>query len=219
MRIENLLSGQKVTLQVNINGATLNLETTTQKSYPQKHFVLLDAVKYNGKGISFKKQGITVDLIACFDEKPYIFKSIAILLQKKPDGSLCYFVTSDAEGISFNRRENFRCYIGVSGYMSHSSLSEPEYMIIRDISYNGFSVICRPGLTLEKGQLIHAVLHDYLADENTKFSFHLHGTVTRVQRLPSGYILFGCRLNNQVPGLDRYIMTKERHHLRKASGF
>ena len=46
----------------------------------------------------------------------------------------------------------------------------------------------------------------------------MYGLLTRTQELENGKILYGCRLNNPVPGLEAYIMKKERLRLKKSNG-
>lgn len=219
MRIEELLPDQKVTLQVNVNGNELSFDTRVQEANPKKHFILLDAVMQGSKGISFKGPNIVVNLFVCLDgERPYLFQSVTALLQKKPDGTLCYLVTASTEGLPFNRREHFRCYVGTQGHLNHSSLDGPQTVIVRDVSYSGFSVVCNPEIALKEGQVIHVILRDEIVETNESFSFHLYGLIVRTEELPNGSILYGCKLNNHVAGLDQYIMTKERYRLKKASG-
>lgn len=219
MRIDELLPGQKVTLQVNVKGSILSFDTKVQETNTKKQFALLDPIMQGNKGISFKGQDITVDLIVPHDdEKPHIFQNIAILLQKKMDGSLCYFVTCANESMIFNRRENFRCYVGLPTFIQCGTSKTPHDVIIRDVSYTGFSVVCSPEVTLDKGQVIHAHLRDRIEEDFANYSFNLYGLVSRTQTLPNGNVLYGCKLNGRVPGLDQYIMTKERYRLKKTSG-
>lgn len=219
MYIEELLPGQKVTLQVNVNGSLLSFDTVVQETNLKKNFILLDPIMQGNKGISFKGEGITVDLIINqSDEKPLIFQDITILLQKKQDGMLCYLVTCEKESMVFNRRENFRCYISIPTYIQCSGSASSHDAIIRDVSYTGFSIVCSPELNIERGHLIHALLHDRIEETSANYSFNLYGLVSRSQVLPNGNVLYGCRLNGRVPGLDQYIMTKERYRLRKTSG-
>ena len=88
-------------------------------------------------------------------------------------------------------------------------------VIIKDISYNGFAVVSREDLELDVNQTVHAVLNDYLEETAENFNFHLYGLVARVQELENGLFLYGCRLSNPVPGLEQYIVKKERAVLRK----
>lgn len=219
MYIEELLPEQKVTLQVNVNGTVLSFDTKVQEINLRKHFVLLDPIMQGDKGISFKGNGITVDLIYSQpDEKPHIFKEISISLQKKQDGKLCYLVTSASEGVVFNRRENFRCYVGIPTYVQSGTSKSQKDAIIRDVSYTGFALVCNADVSFEQGHVVHIHLRDRIEETSANYSFNLYGLVSRVQVLPNGNVLYGCKLNGRVPGLDQYIMAKERYRLRKSSG-
>jgi hypothetical protein len=71
------------------------------------------------------------------------------------------------------------------------------------------------GKLLEVNQTVHAVLNDHMDETAENFNFHLYGLVARIQELENGLFLYGCRLNNPVPGLEQYIIKKERAVLRK----
>ena len=52
----------------------------------------------------------------------------------------------------------------------------------------------------------------------TVYSFHLYGLIARIQELDNGKVLYGCKLTGPVPGLDKYIMEKERLRLKSTNG-
>ena len=134
---------------------------------------------------------------------------------KRADGTLCYTVFSIAGSKTYNRRQSFRCYVGIETALQCGLNHSAHDAIIKDISYNGFSVVSKEDLHLELNQIVHAVLNDHLDETAENFNFHLYGLVTRVQELENGLFLYGCRLNNPVPGLEQYIVKKERAVLRK----
>lgn len=219
MRIEELLPGQKVSLMVNINGKILEFESVVQETYPKKRYILLDPVMSGDKAISFKGKGIMVNLIITIgDDKPHLFRNVTILLQKKLDGSLCYQVSTLAESVLFNRRENFRCFIGIQSSVQGGANRSAHPTVIRDISYTGFSVICDAETQFDPRHVLHTVLRDRIEETEENYAFHLYGTIARVQELDNGKVLYGCRLTDRVPGLDKYIMTKERYRLRRTNG-
>lgn len=219
MRIEELLPGQKVSLLVNINGQVLEFESAVQETYPKKHYILLDPVMREGKAISFRGKGIIVNLIVTIgNEKPHLFKNVTILLQKKPDGNLCYQVSTIAESVIYNRRANFRCFVGVPSSVQGGANRAAHPTVIRDVSYTGFSIICDAETDFDPRHVLHTVLRDRIEETEENFSFHLYGRIARVQELDNGKVLYGCRLTDRVPGLDKYIMKKERYRLRRTNG-
>ena len=88
-------------------------------------------------------------------------------------------------------------------------------MLLSRISANGFAVVSREDLELGVNQTVHAVLNDHLEETAEDFNFHLYGLLARVQELENGLFLYGCRLSNPVPGLEQYIVKKERVILQK----
>lgn len=219
MRIEELLPGQKVTLAVNINGQLLEFESIVLDSYLNKRYIILEPIMVNGKAISFRGNGVIVNLLATIgNEKPHLFRNVTIHLQKKFDGTLCYQVSTMSESVLYNRRDNFRCFVGVRSSVQGGANRAAHHTIIKDISYTGFSVICDPETDFDSKHVLHTVLRDRIEDLEENYVFHLYGVIARTQELDNGKILYGCRLTDRVPGLDKYIMAKERIRLRRTNG-
>ncbi len=219
MRIEELTAEQSVTFLANLNGEQLTIETTLKEVSPKKSLVLPAPIYQADRVISFRAKNLIVDLLVNMnDVQPALFKNVTVTLMKKSDGSLCYRLETIAESKSYNRRQNFRCFIGTEITMQCGMNHSTCDAILRDISYNGFAVVCTPKFPLETNQLIHVLYNDYVEETNQKFLFHLYGIIVRIQELENGRILYGCRLNKHVNGLDAYIMIKERLRLKKAAG-
>ena len=218
MRIEELLPGQKITLLVEIGENALNFDTTVQEVYPKKHMILVDPIMQGEKAISFKGKGIVINVIVSVEEKPQLFKNVTISLMKKPDGKLCYSITTLAESYLYNRRANFRCYIGLRASVQFGTSRAGQPAILRDVSYTGFAIVCDNDIVIKQGQIVRVVLRDRIEEEEKNYIFHLHGIVKRIQELENGSLLYGCKLNDRVAGLDQYIMSKERIRLRKTNG-
>ena len=219
MKLEELTAGTPITLIAKIGEEQLEFHSTVQETYPKKKFILADPVYRDEKIISFSSPGITVDLLVSLDkDKPQIFQKVVIMTMKKPDKSLCYSIaaTSDSKGI--NRRGNFRCFIGTPTTIKCGIEQDLYDAILRDVSISGFSVTVDSDLGITENQVIHAMLEDYIEELNENFSFHLYGLVVRIQELDNGKIVYGCRLNNKIGGLENYIMKKERIRLRKSNG-
>ncbi|MBO5337369.1 MAG: PilZ domain-containing protein [Lachnospiraceae bacterium] len=219
MRIEELMPNTPITLMVNIDGQKLTFESKISEVYPRRHLVLADIIYHNDKIVTFRAKNIIIDvLINTGNEKPEIFKNVTVTLVKKKDGSLCYNLATIAESKTYNRRQNFRCYVGISTSFQCGPNKAAHLGVIRDVSVNGFSIVCDEKLPLEQNQIVHVVLKDYIEETNEKFVFHLYGLIARTQELDNKSILYGCRLNNYLPALEAYIMKKERLRLKRTSG-
>lgn len=216
MQIDDLTAGLSLDFLVHINTEQLEFHSRILEVYPRRHTLLAEGVFTDGKIISFRGKGLVTDLVVTLpEEKPQLFKNVTTNVVKRADGTLCYTVFSIAGSKTYNRRQSFRCYVGIETALQCGLNHSAHDAIIKDISYNGFSVVSKEDLHLELNQIVHAVLNDHLDETAENFNFHLYGLVTRVQELENGLFLYGCRLNNPVPGLEQYIVKKERAVLQK----
>lgn len=219
MLIEELATGQSIKLQAKIGEEIVEFETTVQEALPRKHMILADIVRKNDKAVSFRGKGLIVDLhVSPSDSAPLVFKNVQIDLRKKQDNSLCYSITTITEAKVLNRRQAFRCYVGVATTVQCGTNRAAFEAVIKDVSNIGFAITTSSENEFHENQVLHTVLNDYLEEIAENFSFHLYGIIVRCQDLENGQCVYGCKLNQKVPGLDTYIMKKERLRLRKANG-
>ena len=218
MLIEELKPGQEIQLLVNVNSNSLVFTSKVQETLPKKHTIFVDAVYKGSKPVSFRGNGVILDVLAAVEDatKPHMFKNVSSTLLKRTNGTFCYGLTSVEQSITHNRRENYRCYIGIETYIEFGPAHSTHEAIIRDISANGFAVVCDNDVSFSTGNLVHVVLNDQIVGE--KYTFHLYGLVARIQEMENEKTIYGCRLNNNVKGLDAYIVEKDRQQLKRRSG-
>lgn len=216
MQIDDLTAGLSLSFLIHLNTEQLQFESRILEVYPRRHTLLAEGVFTDGKIISFRGKGLVVDLVVTFpDEKPQLFKNVTTNVVKRSDGTLCYTVFSIAGSKTYNRRQSYRCYVGIETALQCGLNRAAHDVIIKDISYNGFAVVSKDDLQLEANQTVHTVLNDYMEATAETFNFHLYGLVARIQELENGLFLYGCRLDHPVPGLEQYIVKKERAVLQK----
>lgn len=218
--IEEIGPGQKIVLEANIGTEQLTFETTANENYGKKHMILADPIYKNEKVITFRAKGLIVNLTTSPpDSAPIVFKNVSVSLMKKSDDSLCYSITSLAEGKALNRRESFRCYVGIATSVQAGGNKAAHDAIIKDVSVTGFAVTCNdPEVEFRENQVLHVLLNDYLEELAENYSFHMYGIIVRIQELDNGRKIYGCKLNAKVPGLDAYIFKKERLRLKNQNG-
>jgi hypothetical protein len=220
MRIEELTTGTGITFYVNIaNNQRLTFDSQIIEINLKKHLILAEAIIKDEKVLSFKGSAVSVDLVVTVpDSKPILFKNISVETLKLADNSFCYNLAAAKEGIPYNRRDSYRCFVGNASVLRDNKALKDYNIILRDVSSGGFSVTCGPELELNNEQLVHVLLEDYLEELNQKYSFHLCGITVRKQELEHGKIVYGFRLNNHVGGLETYLTQKERLSIKKNRG-
>ena len=220
MRIEELTAGVGVTFYINIPlSQQMVFESSITEVNLKKHLILAQAIIKNEKVLSFRGNGITIDLVAALpDDKPVLFKNIFVETLKLGENEYCYNIACAHEGTPYNRREAFRCFVGLPTVMRGGKDMNDHQVIIKDVSATGFALTTGTDVTLEPGQLVHILLEDYIEEINHNYSFHLYGIMVRKQELEQGKTVYGFRLNNHVGGLENYLTQKERIRIKKNRG-
>lgn len=216
MRLADLSPGQSILISVHVGDQQLEFESELELVNNKKHIAYLAPIIKHNKLLTFNAKGIFTDLIVNLpDSKPYIFRNMVLNAMKKEDGSFCYGVLDNAEGLTLNRRGAFRCSIDCNAILRIGSMHKTYNVIIRDVSVTGFSFIFSDTEEdpCDIGQMVHCVLNDFLEETFDKFSFQLYGMVVRKVELENGKIIHGCKLTATVRGLDNYIAKKERLRL------
>lgn len=220
MYINELEKGQKITLSVKIGTETVEFETTVQEPVEKKRAITADVVRDKEKIVSFKSSNIFVDLYYYpSDAAPILFKNVKVLLFKDKEDNVCYVIATNSPSSTVNRRESFRIFVGKTVVVQRGLNRAADDAILKDLCNNGFSFTVDENATqYEVNQTIHTVLNDTIEEIGREYSFQLYGIILRRDEIENGRVVYGCKLNSKVPGLETYIMLKERIRLSKKNG-
>jgi len=220
MRILELTQGQDITIIASMGAQQMEFKTSIGEVAPISKVVLANPVYRDDKLITFRGKDLFTDVLvpAADGGTPQLFKNVTVTLVKKGDGSLWYNLFTIEESKSYNRRGAFRCSVGIESILQCKELKEPLDIIIKDISVTGFAFICPKEVPIHKDMIVHTILHDYISEVGEHYEFPLFGIVARSYEHDERRMVYGCRINNPVPGLEKYIVTKERIRLRNTHG-
>lgn len=219
MYIYELTKGQSITIVANTPGQRLEFATTIDEVYPKKKIILAAPVYVNEKLLTFRGNQLILDILVSNDESaPQLFKNVEIKLIKKPDNTVAYSLHTIVEGKVYNRRESFRCSIGLATTVQCGMHRVPYDAVIRDISATGFSFVLPNSAKVDPNCVVHMLVNDYIEETAERYNFNLYGLIVRSFPLDAHRTVYGCRLNNTIHGLDKYLMTKERIRMRHAHG-
>ena len=220
MYLNELEKGHKITLSVNIGTEIVEFETTIQDPVEKKRAILADVIRENEKVVSFNSKTISIDLLYYpSDSAPLLFKNVRVFLYKDKDGNIFYIITSPSPSSIFNRRESYRIFIGKSIVVQRGLNRAADEAVLKDLCSQGFSfTVESTGTQYEINQTIHTVYNDIIEETGKQYSFQLYGIIIRKDELENGKVVYGCKLNNKVFGLESFIMLKERIRLSKKSG-
>lgn len=216
MFIEELENGKKLILTVKIGTENVDFETIIRDPVPKKHAIMADVVRDKDKVVSFNGPSVHVD--AYFypgDSAPIVFRNVKIIVYKDKSENVFYVITTNSPSVIVNRREAFRLFVGRDIVVQKGFNRSANDAILKDISSSGFSIIVDPKVVeYELFQTIHTVFNDEIEELCQKYSFQLYGIIVRKEECENGKIVYGCKLNQAVRGLEAYITLKERIRLK-----
>lgn len=222
MKMSDLEVQQPVTILILAGEQKMEFPSSIIMTNPKKHTAYLSPIMKEGKILNFNGKGISTNILVQLpDSKPLVFREVTLNTMKKEDGTFCYGMQSNTEGVEVNRRESFRCPVDISSVLRIGFNRTSYDIILRDVSLTGFAFIFDKhdnNALCDIGQMVHTVLNDYIAEVNENFQFQIYGTVVRKEELVNGKIVFGCKLADHVRGLDNYIAIKERIRSRNQRG-
>lgn len=216
MYMEELTRGTPITFIVRIKGRQFNFDTQISDVIEKKNMVLADVIYSNDKVVTFNGDDVEINILVMpQDDKPQMFQDVKVTAIRKSDNTLGYRLETTSVGKPYNRRGAYRCFVGIPSFLHNSINNSSEDIVIKDVSITGFAITCGPEIELDNNNIIHVVLTDYVKECNEKYSFNMCGVVVRKQELENGKVIYGCRLNDEVNGLDKYIATKDRVSIQK----
>lgn len=217
MLITDIQPGTNIVIIARTLDNQLEFKTVTGDIIPDKSMILAELIMQDEKLLTFKGHNVITDvMVPMEDANPQVFTNVEINLIKKKDGSIWYALRTIVGSKTFNRRASFRCSVGTP---TNIQLLDAHYEgIMKDVSNTGFGFVCDESVPIEAGQMVYAVLEDYIERLDESFSFRLSGIVMNIVPMEKNRIKIGCRFNKDVPGIDRYIVTKERMRLKNTKG-
>ena len=205
MRFDELDINEKLHICFKLNDKDFDFEQTIVNKI--NGFLLVEAIRVKEQIISFKESNLKIEVIYYREnEKPicWYFKDIKSIRDK--NGKTFYCFRGDLEGISINRRNNFRVYIGLNADAQVGANKSVERVIVKDISNSGFAIIKEEQEENFENELVRVSFDD------TKIGNHiaLVGFVTRVKKLDNGKMILGCKLSKEPSNLSEYLSMKQR---------
>lgn len=226
MFVSDLTPGTEVSIEASNKEAKINLKTTVanitetadidkinllRKDNKSLKFVILDPIREQNLLINFNAEGVTNSLVLIKEGKPQIWAGIAIKNLKLPSYGSVHIVVSKKEAVSYNRRQNFRIFIGLEGFLRRSEMDEPKLVTVKDLSEGGVAFIERgDGEKHQRGEILY--LSFTTGPNGTNFSFQI--VVIRSEELPDGRVLYGCRLKTRSEMLAKYINQKQQEQMK-----
>lgn len=206
MYVSEIQAGSAITIVAAFQNKKLTFDSEVK--LVSGNFMLVPTIKYNHKTIGFN-ENFMIDVHYTKDGTLYRFPDVQLSLIRY-GSTLFHKISVENEGTAYNRRGDYRLYIGKEMKLSidKAHYTEALTVLLKDISLSGFAFVSKE--TYEIGSNV------YLKYRDEKFYLEIPGNIVRSdfnEHLNSN--VYGCTIAESFPKLGQYLIVKQREILRK----
>lgn len=209
MKITELPMGSQVTVRSGLGTDFLDFESKIIKNNPKEDAVFLEPIRQNNRTLDFSSGRLinTASVVSDRDDKAYVYHNVKIDYVHEEDQGYHRIITpDDVEAV--NRRKYFRMYLGTDGVMQGGSHKKTYNITVKDISVNGFAVVCSIDADLDLG----ARTRISFTDRELRRDFRIRGLIVRKTEIDPTTVIYGCKLPYESDAIGKYIAMKQRMH-------
>lgn len=203
MTFNDTQPGDAITITVHSGNKKLSLESKIINIVDES--LVVEPFIVNGSMLTFPPVYDIELLVTHSDQTPYFWQKVSI----NPivfHNQNCHVITTKLPGIKFNRRNNFRVYIGENGQLVDSK-GEKYSVIVKDLSNSGFAFCISKDIEVEMQKIVTLSFTD---KEHQRY-FELAGRPIRRYEIDH-YMVYGCIMIKRYVELENYLAQKQMEH-------
>lgn len=183
------------------------------KSLNKEVFCVLDLITEGKAVINFLSVKVKCTLTALINDKPYSWDDVKILKLKLPDAGSCHIVLCDDDVDTFNRRGEYRQWLGYDALCKFGDSKVPKDILLRDLSPSGVGFLCSTELPIEIGLKICIQFHDeFKSSTSDKYNsklYTINAIIVRYVPTNNNKLLVGCKLDKEYEEITKLIFSKQ----------
>ncbi len=177
-------------------------------------FVIIEPIKVDDKIVKFVTEGISYYFIGNHKGKPYLFENIFIEKVKLPSYGAAHILRVAKDGRRFNRRDNFRVWLGQYCHIALRGSKAQHDAIVKDISNTGVGLIIKKEYEINIGDTIEVQFNfEKYNEQKEDYQFTLHtlkGEIVRIVDQSEKVNLVGCNITEGKEEVERFVAMKQR---------
>lgn len=177
-------------------------------------FCAMHLIKYDENVIIFANSTATCNLTILYDFKPYIWVNVTIVKMNLPNLGTCHVAFSFDDVSTFNRRSEFRVWLGCAGIATFGDSQVPQDVFVRDLSPSGVGLMGPNDLSLARYTPIHLQFRYSLTKQSDPKLYTIDASIVRWTPINSSKYLIGCHMKSQNKDLTRMLYAKQRQDLK-----
>ena len=177
-------------------------------------FIIIEPIRVDDKIVKFVTEGISYYFIGNHKGKPYLFENISIEKIELPSYGVAHLLRADKEGRRFNRRDNFRVWLGQHCNIALRGTKAQHDAMVKDISNTGIGLIVKKEYEVNIGDTIEVQfnIEKYNGQrEDYQFTLHtLKGEIVRIVENNEKVNLVGCKITEGGEEVEKFVAMKQR---------
>lgn len=232
MFINELNIGTELLIEVTDKQNSLNFSTIIKSANNEKDqeyldiiaeklrhapMVLIDKVIYEEKVVNFEGSGFICNVSTTFEDKPFLWQNVRIPKVTLPSGETTHLLIAIDNIEPYNRRAEYRCFLGIEGYLRVGDSRSIHNALVRDISNSGVGFILSDDTVVKQGDIVNVSWYDghysTTRKEIVDVLYKVDAHVVRVIPMNNNRRLIGCILDEPSNTISKYVMLKQRERL------
>ncbi len=201
MTFNDTEQGDAITITVHSGNKKLSLDSKIINIIDDS--LVVEPFVVNGTMLTFPPQ-LDIELLV-IRQTPYFWQKVTINPIVYHDQN-CHVITTKLPGIKFNRRNNFRVFIGEMGQLVDNK-GEKYPIIVKDLSNSGFAFTIKKDIEIEMQKLVTLSF----TDKEQQRYFELVGRPIRRYEVENSMV-YGCILSKRYMELENYLAQKQMEH-------
>lgn len=184
------------------------------KKLDYQSFIGIKVIKAGDRIVNFSSENVTCSITALKDNKPYSWNGVKIVALSLPEQGTIHMVLSNDDTKSFNRRNEYRLFLGQEGSCRFGDSKESKKVMIKDISCSGLGMIINKSDNIEISVGMEIEVQFLVpGSDGTGQKYTLNGKIVRYVAMGNGKELVGCKLPGRHPELEKMIYEKQRKNM------
>lgn len=227
MRLNNLEVGTIVTINATDYEKSVRMESEILdispedrlfvekaiKSLNKEVFCVLDLITEGKAVINFLSVRVKCTLTALINDKPYSWNDVKILKLNLPNRGSCHIVLCDDDVDTFNRRGEYRQWLGYDALCKFGDSRVAKDVQLRDLSPSGVGLLCSTELPVELGLKVNIQFRDEfkssVSGEYVSKLYTINAIIVRYVPTNNNKLLVGCKLDKEYEEITKLIFSKQ----------
>lgn len=187
--------------------------TEAVKGMHKEAFCILDLITEENIPINFISVRVKCIMTALINEKPYSWEDVKILKLKLPQAGSCHIVLCDNDVDTFNRRGEYRQWLGYDALCKFGDSKVAKDVLLRDLSPSGVGLLCSTELPVELGLKVNIQFHEEfkssVSGEYVSKLYTINAVIVRYVSTNNNKLLVGCKLDKEYEEITKLIFSKQ----------